>query len=78
MFNYILKNKEKYESLTTFDYIIASSISKFFASVIAYPHEVLRALFQVQHYEDSEKYKVKIILLKTYYIINNRIFGMLL
>jgi solute carrier family 25 folate transporter 32 len=43
--------------LNTLQLVVASALSKASASVLAYPHEVLRARFQYQHNDDPNRYK---------------------
>jgi solute carrier family 25 (mitochondrial folate transporter), member 32 len=59
---------KKGEKLNYTDIIIASSISKVVASVVAYPHEVLRSQFQDKNHDKNKK----VNLLKEIKIIYNK------
>jgi len=51
------KGHKERDQLTPLELGLASSASKIGASVIAYPHEVLRVRFQYQHSQDPTRYK---------------------
>eukprot|EP01095_Lingulamoeba_sp_RSL-Kostka_P001870 TRINITY_DN12655_c1_g2_i1.p1 TRINITY_DN12655_c1_g2~~TRINITY_DN12655_c1_g2_i1.p1 ORF type:complete len:337 (-),score=58.24 TRINITY_DN12655_c1_g2_i1:84-995(-) len=50
------ERRKETDNIINIDIAIAPAVSKIIASVIAYPHEVLRSRFQYQHATDPEHY----------------------
>eukprot|EP01132_Coremiostelium_polycephalum_P006208 gene6208-7730_t len=60
-FKIVLQKKNKNQKLGLTDIMVASSLSKIVASIVAYPHEVLRSRLQDSSIDSPYKYKGSLI-----------------